>query len=630
MLDSRGGVRTTTKPQRNSPGKAEFIRLPSSREVAGVCFPTNKFVRHNLDSSDNTSTVGAYTRTLLGSGLALGLVLGSGCYLGVHEFEGAGADAGDTSAGGADDDGGSDDGDSASRCGDPSPGASPIRRMSAWEYDNTIADLLGDHENPSASFPQEGGSGFDNNADVSAVTRLMAGKYMQAAEEVAARAVADLGTLLPCDPAANGGADERACIEQWVDAFGPRAWRRPLTAEERTAMLALFDEVRVGEDVAGATSLVLQAFLQSPHFLYRVELGVPGEQGAAAVRLTDYEMASRLSYLLWGSMPDDVLLAAAAAGELGSAEALEAHARRMLDDPRAHRMVEHFHEQWLGTIRLATLDKDPVEFPDWTPALSAKQVQETAAFVDHVFFSGEGTLDELLTASYTFVDAELAEHYGLPAPAGTGLQQTEVVGGAQAAGILSLGGVLSAYSKSNRTDPIKRGLFVREQLLCQIPPPPPDDVPLLPPELDEDATTRDQYEQHRSDPACKGCHILFDPIGFGFENFDAVGRWRTTENGLPIDASGEVTAIDNAGEFDGVQALGQQLAASDDVAECVTRQWFRFAYGRTESAELDECNVDTLTTSFAESGHDLRELLVALTQTDAFMFRTAYADEGGN
>lgn len=574
--------------------------------------------------------MGGFTRKLVGSGLVLGLGLGPGCYLGVDAFEGAGADGGDTSADGGTADDGSDDGDSVSQCGDPSPGASPIRRLSGWEYDNTILDLLGDDGHPSASFPQEGGSGFDNNADVSAVTRLMAGKYMQASEEVAARAVADLGTLLPCDPAADGGTNERACIEQWVDAFGPRVWRRPLASEERAAMLALFDEVRASEDLAGATSLVMQAFLQSPHFLYRVELGVPGEQGTAAVRLTDHEMASRLSYLLWGSMPDDELLGAAAAGELDSPEAVEAQARRMLDDPKARRMVEHFHEQWLGTIRLATLDKDPVEFPDWSPELSAKQVQEAAAFVDHVFFAGEGTLDELLTAPYTFVDAELAEHYGLPMPAGAGLQQTEAAGGMQISGILSLGGVLSAYSKSNRTDPIKRGLLVREQLLCQIPPPPPDDVPLLPPVLDDDATTREQYEQHRADPACAACHQLFDPIGFGFENFDAVGRWRTTENGLPIDASGEVTAIDNAGEFDGVQALGQQLAASDDVAECVTRQWFRFAYGRTESAELDECNIDTLVTTFAESGHDMRELLVALTQTDAFMFRTAYATEGGN
>jgi hypothetical protein len=570
--------------------------------------------------------VGIGMRALVSLGLVLGSALGSGCYTGVSSFDGAGADAGDDAAeGGAEDDAGDDEGDPASACGgEPAPGASPIRRLSAWEYDNTIYDLLGDDTHPAAAFPQEGGSGFDNNADVSAVTRLMAQKYLDASEAIAARAVADLGALLPCDPV----ADEHACVEQWLDGFGLRAWRRPLTADERTAMLALFDEARATEDLPTSVSLLLQAFLQSPHFLYRVELGIPGEQGTAAVRLTGHEMASRLSYLLWGSMPDAALLDAAAAGGLTTPEDVEAHARRMLDDPKARRMVEHFHEQWLGTTRLATLEKDTSVFPAWSPELSAKQAQEALAFVDHVFFAGEGTLDELLTAPYTFVDAELAELYGLPAPAGAGLQKTEAAGGVVLSGILSQGGVLSAYALADTTDPIKRGLFVREHLLCQIPPPPPDVIPELPP-VDPDATTRERFEQHRSDPACAACHSMFDPIGFGFENYDAVGRWRTSENGLPIDASGELTAADVAGEFVGVRELGTKLAASEDVAQCMTRQWFRFAYGRLESEELDACNMDALATTFSESGHDLRELLVALTQTDAFMFRTAYADEGG-
>ena len=565
----------------------------------------------------------------LGLGLALG---GSGCYAGVSSFEGAGAAGGDDAGAGGPDgggDAGDDAGEPTSACGgEPAPGASPIRRLSAWEYDNTILDLLGDDSHPAAAFPQEGGSGFDNNADVSAVTRLMAQKYLDASEAIAARAVSDLAAVLPCDPAAIAGADEHACVEQWVEGFGLRAWRRPLTSEERSGMLALFDEARATEDLPTSVGLVLQAFLQSPYFLYRVELGIPGEQGTAAVRLGDYEMASRLSYFLWGSMPDDALLDAAAVGGLSTPEDVEAQARRMLEDPKARRMVEHFHEQWLGTLRLATLEKDTTAFPTWTPELSAKQAQEAAAFVDHVFFEGEGTLAELLTAPYTFVDAELAGHYGLAAPAGAGLQKTEAGGGIELSGILSLGGVLSAYALADSTDPIKRGLFVREHLLCQIPPPPPDVIPELPP-VDPDATTRERFEQHRSDPACAACHTMFDPIGFGFENYDAVGRWRTMENGLPVDASGELIAADVAGEFVGVRELGGKLAQSEDVAECVSRQWFRFAYGRLESEELDACNMEALTTSFAESGHDLRELLVALTQTDAFMFRTAYADEGG-
>lgn len=566
------------------------------------------------------------SRNLLGFGLALSMVGGSGCYLGVDSLDGL-KDDGLPDRVPVGEDGG-DDGIAAA-CGEtPEPGSSPIRRLTAWEYENTVFDLLGDDSNPAAGFPQEGGSGFDNNADVSSVTWLMAQKYMLAAEDVAARAVTDLDTLLPCDPAAG----EHACVEQWVDQFGLRAWRRPLTAGERDAMLSLFDEARAVDDLPTSVSAVLQAFLQSPYFLYRVELGVPGEQGEAAVPLDDYEMASRLSYFLWGSMPDETLLAAAAAGELRDPEAIEEHARRMLEDPKAQRMVEHFHEQWLSTIKLATIDKDPGLFPDWTPELALKQADEVAAFVNHVIFEAdEPTLRTLLTADYTFVDDELAEFYGLPAPQGTGMQMVQGSdGGPAMSGILSQGGILSAYSKANQTNPIARGIFVREHLLCQIPPPPPDDVELVPPEPDPDATTRDIFEQHREDPACSVCHNLFDPIGFGFENFDAVGRWRTTENDLPIDASGELVGADVAGEFDGVAELGDMLAQSEDVATCVTQQWFRFAYGRTENAELDECTMERLTTGFEESGYDLRELLVNLTQTDAFLYRTAYASEGGN
>jgi hypothetical protein len=562
----------------------------------------------------------------------LGLVALFGCY-GGRQDGGDAQDGGEpervTADGADDDDGGDDDGGVASQCGEPSPGASPIRRLTAWEYDNTILDLLGDDSHPSQSFPEEGGSGFDNNADVASVTWLMANKYMLAAEEISARAIADLGTLLPCDPAAG---DETACVSEWIATFGPRAWRRPLTAEESAAMLQLYADARESDDVPTSVGLVLQAFLQSPHFLYRVELGIPGEEGAPAVALDDFELASRLSYFLWGSMPDDTLFAAAAAGELSTHEDVEAQARRMLDDPKARRMVSHFYEQWLGYMKLDVIDKDPELFPAYTPEIAAKQRAEAEAFTDHVMFEADATLTTLFTAPYTFVDAELAAFYGIDAPAGSGdgseLVKVEIPG-QDVAGVLSLGGILASYSKPNMTNPIARGIFVREHLLCTIPPPPPDNADIVPPQPDPDATVREQFEQHRSDPSCSACHMLFDPIGFGFENYDAVGRWRELENGQNVDASGELLGTDVDGPFVGPAELGAMLAQSEDVAQCVARQWFRFAYGRTESAELDECNLDTIDEAFAESGNDLRELLVSLTQTDAFMLRTAYAAEGG-
>ncbi len=560
--------------------------------------------------------------------VAAGLSVASvtGCYGGRDGLDNGAADGGDGADGDGGDgaDGGDDGGGIESQCGEPSPGASPIRRLTAWEYDNTILDLLGDDSHPSEGFPEEGGSGFDNNADVASVTWLMANKYMLASEEIAARAVTDLGTLLPCDP----GADESGCIGQWVSDFGRRAWRRPLTDEEQAAMVQLFVDARVGEDLPTSVGLVLQAFLQSPHFLYRVELGVPGESGDLAVPLDDFEMASRLSYFLWGTMPDDELLSAAEAGELGSRDEISAQARRMLEDPRARRMVSHFYEQWLGYHELAFLDKDTGMFPGWSLDIAALQQAESDAFVEHVMFEDDATLQTLLTAPYTFVNDELAAYYGLPAPGGADMQLV-AAGEQELSGILSLGGVLASHSKPDSTNPIGRGIFVREQLLCTIPPPPPDNVDLNPPMPDPNATTREQFEQHRSDPACSGCHMLFDPIGFGFENYDATGKWRTTENGFDVDASGELAGTDVDGAFVGVTELGQMLASSEDVAQCVSRQWFRFAYGRTESEALDECNIETIDAAFVESGYDMRELLVSLTQTDAFLFRTAYAAEGG-
>jgi hypothetical protein len=552
-----------------------------------------------------------------------------GCYSGVGSPS-QGDDAGE--AGSIDDDGGSDGGSSdggepSGPCGTAIPGAAPIRRLTAFEYDNTVEDLLGDTSKPGQDFPEEGASGFDNNADVASVARLHAEKYMRAAEDVAARATEDLVGLLGCDPA----ADEAGCVQSWVESFGARVWRRPLAADEVAAMTDLFAGARAGldgqpaNDVRESVSLVLQAFLQSPHFLYRVEFGVPGD--GEVVVLDDYEMASRLSYFMWASMPDDELFAVAAAGELHTREQVEAQARRMLDHPRARAMVLHFHEQWLDYADIDSITKDPAVFPDYTAELAAAQRLEIDTFIDHVVWEGEGTLQALLAAPYTFVDDALASYYGLVPPGGTGMQQVTPAD-RDVAGVVTQGAILAVHAKPGETHPIQRGLFVREQLLCTIPPPPPDDVDINPPPVDPNATTRERYEQHRTDPVCAGCHVLMDPIGFGLENFDGTGRWRTLENGLDIDASGELAGTDVDANFVGAKELADLLASSSMVADCTTTQWFRYAYGRTENPDVDACTIEDLRTRFSGADHEITELLVALTQTDAFMFRPA--GEGGN
>ena len=547
-------------------------------------------------------------------------MLVAGCYAGID----GGAGQGDADTGESDDTAGAgtaattgDDGPIAA-CGEtPSPGLSPIRRLTPFEYDATIEDLFGDDSHPAAGFPQEGGSGFDNNADVISVSPLHAEKYMQAAEAVAARATEDLAALLPCDPA----SVDDACIADWLDEFGERVWRRPLDATEHAELLAFYQGARELHGVDEAVSLVLQTMLQSPYFLYRVEFGLPSA-GDDVVRLGDWEMATRLSYLLWGSMPDDTLFAAARAGELATAEQVEAQARRMLEQPRARAMLLHFHEQWLDYAAIDGLTKDAEAFPDYGPDIAAAQRAEIDAFIEHVIWEDDGTVASLLTAPYTFVDDALAAYYDLPAPGGAGLQQVTPVG-RDVAGVLTQGAMLAVQAKPHETHPIARGLFVREQLLCTIPPPPPPDLDIVPPPVDPTATTRERYEQHRNDPACSGCHNLMDPIGFGLETFDGSGRWRTTENGLAIDAAGELAGTDVDGPFVGAAELGARLAGSQMVNDCVSTQWFRYGYGRTESPEQDACSMAQLRERFAAGGFDIKELLVALTQTDAFLFRPA-------
>ena len=542
------------------------------------------------------------------------LVATAGCYQGVSFEPGVGLGQDPMPDGSADSDSGPDE-DVESLCGEPSPGASPIRRLTAWEYDNTISDLLGDDRKLSSGFPEEGGSGFDNNADVSVVSRLMANKYMLASELIAEQAVQDVDVLLGC----TSGQAEHDCVSAWLTEFGRRAWRRPLTDSEHADLMEFFAAARGEDDLAMATSTLLQRILQSPNFLYRVEL-YDRDRDEAAVALDDWQIASRLSYLLWGSMPDVALFEAAAAGELRTLDQIEAQARRMLVHDKAREMLSHFHEQWLGYKRLETIDKDTAVFPRWRPEIADKQRIETNAFVHDVVLDGDAKLATLLTASYTILDAELAAFYGVPFPGGEAWLPVAPDERA-VAGLLTQGGVMASHAKPDKTNPIARGLFIREQFLCTLPPPPPDVVELPP--VDPNATAREKLEQHRADPACAACHALFDPIGLGFEQFDAVGAWRTEEHDQVIDASGRLTATDVDGAFDGPEELAERLARSEDVARCVARQWFRYAYGRVEHKKKDACNLDRIDEAFADSDYDLRELLIALTLTDGFRFRTA-------
>jgi hypothetical protein len=496
------------------------------------------------------------------------------------------------------------------------PGDSPVRRLTRFEYNNSVRDLLGDTTNPADDFPpEEEALGFNNQAANLGVTALLAEQYMVTAEAVSARATADLSSVLPCDPT---GA-EQACAREFIETMGLRAWRRPLTTEEADRIYGVFEWGMTNHDFQTGIQLALQAMLQSPHFLYRVEFGTEIDGEDDAVRVDDWEMASRLSYMLWGTMPDDILFAAAEAGELSTPEQIAGQAERMLADPHAHESVRDFYSQWLQLRFVDTLEKDGEIYPGFYPALRPLLRAETEAFMDYVIWEADGDIETILTADFSFMNAELAAFYGVEGPAGEGFERVQL-DPSQRAGFLTQAGVLATHAKNNQSSPIHRGKFVREQLFCQMLPAPPDDIPIVPPDLDPDLTTRERFSQHSTDPACSGCHSLMDPIGFGFENYDGTGMWRDEENGTPVDASGELFATDIDGPFDGAVELAHMLAGSEEVHNCVVTQYFRYGYGRAEKQE-DICTMAKLSGDFGASGHNMRDLIVALTQTDAFLYR---------
>lgn len=506
----------------------------------------------------------------------------------------------------------------------PTLGRTPLRRLTNEEYNNTIRDLLADTSRPADAFPPDVSiDGFTTNAEGQAVQPAVAEGYLTASENLAARAVQDLKKLLACDAATTG---ESACARQFISTFGRRAFRRPLTATETSDRTALYDKLRAGDTFAGALQGVVESFLQSPHFLYRRELG-RGTAIDGAKELTPHETASRLSYLLWGSLPDAELDRAANADALRTEAQIATQARRMLADAKVRPWARSFFAQWLGLTQAQAISKDAAVYPKFTPAVRDAMVAETEAFIDHVMWTASGSLQTLLTSDLAFVNPTLAGFYGVTAPSGTQLQSVPM--GDKRAGILTHGSLMAIMAKANQTAPVKRGEFVRTHVLCQHVPPPPPSVNAATPDPKPGVSTRERFEQHATDPACAACHSLMDPIGFGFENFAGDGRYRDADQGLPVDASGVlVSTRDIDGAFDGPAALTGKLATSSEVRDCVARQWFRYGFGRVESQE-DACTMRRLFDSFEAAKGDLRELLVAFTTTDAFRYVRPTASAGG-
>ncbi|MEQ9646902.1 MAG: DUF1588 domain-containing protein [Sandaracinaceae bacterium] len=446
--------------------------------------------------------------------------------------------------------------------------------------------------------PRPEGYVYDNSADALQVTSI----HLDELSRAAAAAVAHLGEPGLLSLADCAGAPRDACLSAFVGRLGRRAFRRPLTEREAARYEALAADA---PSLADAIGVVVRGLLVSPHFLYRSELGVA--QGDGTFRLTGFEVASALSYGLWGTTPDDALLDAAEAGALEDPAALEAQAARMLEDPRARPVLAAIVRQWLGVAGVPEQTRVDGRFDD---ALAAAMIDETEAFALHVVFEGSGRFEELLTGAREPDDAALHALYA---------EDLE-----PRVGLLGHASVLTATSHSDQSSPIRRGLFVRQRLLCQTLPPPPADAGGVP-DVDPTATTRERFRQHTDEARCAGCHRYIDPVGFGFERYGPIGEWREREGGHPIDARGDMVDVEGIGRgtsapFESLAELAAILAESEAAPGCFARQAFRFTRGQRETVR-ERCAVAHVQREWGARDHDVRALFALLYASPDFRIR---------
>lgn len=493
---------------------------------------------------------------------------------------------------------------------DVSPHPAVARLLTRTEYDNTVRDVLGDATHPAQVLPAPNSVlGFDNNAEFHRATPAGVQGFMELAEAVAARAI-DSGTVSACADA--------ACIDDLLRVWGRRLFRRSLRPDEAAIFRTLFDQTSERHSPQVATRLVLTALLQSPQFLYRLEEIGPDEVPGAPTPLSGPGLAGRLAAFLWASTPDDALLDAAESGGLATPAGIRAQVERMLADPRTRESVRHFHRQWLHLEYLDTLVKDRVaDFPGGQDGLRAAYAESIHAFIEDAFWQPDG-VEALLASPTVYLTPALAALLGVEVE-GDGVVAVELP--ENRAGLLTQPALLATLAHPDQTSPIHRGIFVRQRILCQVLPDPPPDLVIEPPNPDPNATTRERFAQHTDDASCQGCHTLIDPIGFGFEGYDELGKRRFTENGLPIDDSGAVNdhRAELNGPFTGAVELAERLSRSTEARKCMATQWFRYAMARGESAD-DACAVQRLQAHLIARGSFL-DLLTELAVSDALRMR---------
>jgi hypothetical protein len=498
-----------------------------------------------------------------------------------------------------------------------------LHRLTQSELTHSLQDLLGADVPIEALEPDVQVGGF-SSIGASTVEVSPAGLGLHEQEVLAAtgHVFADdarVRAQLACVPRDTADTE---CLTRIVTQFGRRAFRRPLSEAEvqRFTGLAASIGSAPGSNVLTGVRYMLSAILQSPSFVYRVELGVPSAADGGRLKYDDFEMASRLAGVFWDSVPDDALLDAAEAGSLSTAEGVRAQAERLLADPKAERYLTVFTRELFGLSHLEEAQKDDTMFPTWSESLKPAMREELERRVLDMVLVRKGDFLSLYDERKTFVNDELAQFYGLPVSGQPGFYPAEFPAESQRAGLLGAGAVLAGHALPQRNSPTARGKFVAEMMLCRNIPPPPNNVPPLPPQAGPEVTMRERLAVHRKEAFCASCHSMMDPIGFGMEDFDSVGLHRTMEGTSPVDATGTLVGPGLDGSnFNGLADLGAVLRRQPVVGPCLVSKLYAEALGR-RALQLDRSSLDQLSATFSESQNRLDQLLLTLVMSDSFRF----------
>ena len=495
------------------------------------------------------------------------------------------------------------------------PGRVLIHRLSKTEYNCTIRDLLGVNTHPAEDFPTEGGGGggFDNNADTLFIAPILMERYLTTATHVL-KETSDNRILFV---RRRWFDSDRAVAKRNLEQFGTRAFRRPVEPGELDKWMMLYESARGnGRDLKDAVRSAYTAILASPNFLFRVEMDQPSLQ---PYRISDYELATRLSYFLWSSMPDEELFGLAAQGRLHEPKILEQQTRRMVADPKSKVFTESFASQWLRVRELKTAAQpDLQKFPEFTPALRAAMYEEVVRFFDSIVREDASLLD-LVAADYTYANADLGRLYGIKGVEGEEMRRIALPD-ATRGGVLGMAAVLTLTSYPQRTSPVLRGKWVLEEMLGTPPPPPPPLVKSLPQDDSpvDGLTLRQQLEKHREQPECAACHVRMDPLGFGLENFDPIGRWRTRIGKQKVDASG---VLPGGEKFEGPAELRKVLLQrKEEIVRNVTQKMLAYALGRGLEY-YDTPTINGIVKALAKSDYHSSVLITEIVKSFPFQYR---------